>query len=135
MSWRAASAGVGFQSLRFLPGQTSSASMSTEQVTQKAKQTIRSVKEMLGKAEDSTHRALDRAAPAVVKSLDASLEAASKAFAKTTKTIDGATTDEQVKLFRAYKKLLEGQVGLLDARIMALEERAKPREPHQSTLQ
>ena len=109
--------------------------MSAEQVSQKAKQTVRSVKDLLEKAEDSAHKALDRAAPALAKSLDASLEAASNAFMKTTKTIDGATTDEQVKLFRAYKKLLEGQVGFLDTRIRALEERGQPRQPQQTAMQ
>jgi hypothetical protein len=106
--------------------------MSSEQVAQKARQTLESVKKMLERAEDSTHKVLVRAAPAVTKSLDASMEAASKGFLKTVKTIDGATTGDQAKLFRAYKKLLEGQVEFVDARIKTLEDRAQLKQQTRS---
>jgi vacuolar-type H+-ATPase subunit E/Vma4 len=105
--------------------------VSTEQVSQKAKEALKSVKEILERAEDSTHKAIDRAAPAVTKSLDSSMEAASKGFLKTVKTIDGATTGDQAKLFRAYKKLLVGQVDFVDARIRTLEERTQLKQQTQ----
>ncbi len=97
--------------------------MSSEQLTEKARQTLKSMKELLEKAEDSTRKALERATPAVQKSIDASLEAAAKGFSTTMKSIDGATKGDQVKLLRAYRKFLAGQVEFVDARIKALDDK------------
>jgi len=49
--------------------------MSTEQVAEKAKQTLKTVRELL-----------EKSAPAVQKSIDTSLEAASKEFNATTQS-------------------------------------------------
>ncbi len=98
--------------------------MSSEQVSEKAKQTLKSVREMLEKAEDSTHKALDKAAPKIAKSIDDSMEAAAKGFSATMKSIDGATSGDQVKLLKAYRKFLGGQADYVDSRIKALEEKA-----------
>ncbi len=99
--------------------------MSSDQVTEKAKQTWKSVKEMLEKAEESTHKALEKAAPAVAKSIDSSLETAAKGFNTTIKSIDGATGGDQVKLLRAYRRFLSGQVDFVDSRIRDLEQKTK----------
>ena len=99
--------------------------MSSDQVAKKAKETLKSVRELLEKAEDSTHRALDRAAPALQKSLAASMEAAAKGFGATMRSIDGATGGDQVKLLRAYRKFLSGQVDFVDSRIKDLEDKAQ----------
>jgi len=69
--------------------------MSTEQVAEKAKQTLKTVRELLEKAEESTHKALENASPAVQRSIDSSLEAAA-GFNATTQSIDGATLGDQV---------------------------------------
>ena len=98
--------------------------MSSEQVTERAKQTLKTVKEFLEKAEESTHKALERAAPTVQKSIDTSVDAAAKGFTSTMQTIDGATTDDQLKLLRAYRKFLGSQADYVDSRIRALEEKA-----------
>lgn len=98
--------------------------MSTEQVTEKAKQTLKSMMELLSKAEESTHKALEKAAPAVQKSIDASVDAAAKGFTTTMQTIDGATTEDQLKLLRAYRKLLGGQSDYVENRIRDLEGKA-----------
>ena len=99
--------------------------MSSEPAKDKAKQTLRSVKQMLGKAEDSTRKVLDKAAPTFQRSLDASMETTAKAFDKTVKSIDGATLGDQAKLFKAYRKFLGGQVDFVDSRIKTLEEKAQ----------
>ncbi|MDE1853629.1 MAG: hypothetical protein KGI38_07775 [Thaumarchaeota archaeon] len=99
--------------------------MSSEPVKDKAKQTLKSVKQMLEKAEDSTRKALDKAAPTVQKSFDASMETASKAFEKTMRSFEGATAGDQVKLFKAYRKFLGGQVDFVESRIKSLEEKAQ----------
>lgn len=95
--------------------------MSSEQVTEKAKQTLKAMVELLEKAEESTHKALEKAAPTVQKSIDTSVEAAAKGFTATMQTIDGATTDDQLKLLRAYRKFLGGQADYVDSRIRDLE--------------
>lgn len=106
--------------------------MSSVQVTERAKQTLKSVKDLLEKAEESMQKALDKAAPAVEKSVGASMDAASKGFASTMKSIDGATTKEQMELLKAYRKVLTGQADFVDARIKALESKAQTPEPPQS---
>ena len=99
--------------------------MSSEQVSQKAKDTFKSVKELLEKAEETTHKALGKAAPALQKSIDTSMEAAAKGFNATMKSIDGATSGDQVKLLKAYRKFLAGQVDFVDARVKTIEEKAQ----------
>jgi vacuolar-type H+-ATPase subunit E/Vma4 len=101
--------------------------LSSEDLSQKAKHTIMSVKELLEKMEESTKRALEKAAPKVQKSVDTSMDAAAKGFTGTMKAIDGATANEQLELLKVYKKFINGQGEFVDGRIKALEEKAKPK--------
>jgi hypothetical protein len=102
--------------------------MSSEPVKERAKQTLKAVRELLEKAEETTHKALEETAPKVAKSIDASMEAAAKGFSSTMKSIDGATGGDQVKLLKAYKKFLGGQLEFVDSRIKAVEEK-KQKDP------
>ena len=95
--------------------------MSTEEVRQKAKDALKSVREVIEKTEAAAHEALDRAAPALQKSIDASMDAAAKGFTATMKSVEGATTVDQVKILKAYRKFLAGQAGYVEARIKDLE--------------
>ncbi len=95
--------------------------MSSGEASQGTRNTLKTVRELLEKAEDSARKALDRTAPAVQKSVETSMDAASKGFAATMKSIDGATTKEQLEVLRAYRKVLGGQVDFVDSRIKALE--------------
>ena len=95
--------------------------MSAEPVSDRARQTLKFVRELLQKAEDSTHKALEKAAPAVQKSIDTSLEAAGKGFNATMQTIDGATVGDQLKLLKVYRKFLGGQADYVEKRIRDLE--------------
>lgn len=101
--------------------------MSSDELSDKAKQTLKVVKELLEKAEDSAHKALTKAGPAVQKSVDTSMDAAAKGFTSTMKAIDGATAREQLELLKAYKKFISGQEQHVDSRIKALEEKTKPK--------
>ncbi|MDG6909640.1 MAG: hypothetical protein JRN57_02670 [Nitrososphaerota archaeon] len=101
--------------------------MSSDQMTTRARQTLKSLREILEKAEESAHVALKRAAPAVQKSVDASMEAASKGFSATMKSIDGATSKEQAELLRAYRKVLAAQVDLVDSRLVSMESKTRQR--------
>lgn len=98
--------------------------MTAEQGTGAARQTLKTVREMLEKAEESAHTALKKAAPAVQKSVDASLEAASKGFTATMKSVDGGTAKEQAELLKAYRKVLAAQLDLVDSRLNTLRARA-----------
>ncbi len=102
--------------------------MSSDQVSERAKQTLRVVKEMLGKAEVAAQKALDRAAPAVQKSVGASMDAAAKGFSATMQSIDGATSREQVEFLKAYRRVLQGQVEFVDARIKDLGARSQSKQ-------
>jgi hypothetical protein len=97
--------------------------MSSQQVTDKAKETLKNMKELLGKAEGSAKKTMARAAPAVQKSLDSSIDAAAKGFNSTLRTIDTRTLKEQKELLGAYRRFLASQVDLLDAGLKAIEER------------
>ena len=99
--------------------------MSSEDLSEKAKQNLKAFKELLEKAEKSTEKAVVRAAPKVQKSVDASLDAAAKGFTASVKAIDGATSREQLELLKAYRKFISGQGDLLDARIRTLEQKEK----------
>ena len=102
--------------------------MSAEQAPGKARQTLKAVRELLEKAEDSTHKALEKAAPAVQRSIDSSLEAAAAGFDKTMTTIDGATQGDQLKLLKAYKKFLGGQADYIDRRIGDIEAKREKKQ-------
>jgi len=101
--------------------------MSDSEPTDTARQALKSIKELLEKAEESTHRVLEKAAPAVQKSLDVSMEAAASGFNATMKSIDGATAREQLEVLRAYRKFLDGQGELVASRIRALESKSQTR--------
>ncbi len=98
--------------------------MTSEQVTLKARETLKGVKELLEKAEAAAHKAISKSAPTVQKSLDSSLEAAGKGFSSTLKTIDSVTEKEQLELLKVYQRFLTGQADYVGAKIKSLEERA-----------
>lgn len=101
------------------------APVSGEQAPPRTQQALKSVKEIIEKAQDSTEKALYRAAPVVQKSLVTSVDAANKAFAKTMRTVDGATAGDQARVLRAYRKVLSGQIEFVDSRIKAIEEKGQ----------
>lgn len=102
-----------------LASQPERCQMSAEQDAS-GKQTKRSVREILAKAERSAHATLKRAAPAVQRSAETSMEAASKGFTATMKSIDTATAREQFDLLKAYRRVLSAQVSLIDSRLNAI---------------
>jgi signal transduction protein with GAF and PtsI domain len=106
--------------------------MSTEQATVKARDAWKAVRELLEKAEAAANKGLTRAAPAVQKSIDASLEAAAKGFASTMKTIDSVTEKEQLELLKVYNRFLTGQSEFVQSRIKAMEEKGAKAPPAQN---
>jgi len=76
---------------------------------------LQTVRELLEKAEESARKAVEKATPAVQKSVSTSMDAAGKGFNATMKSIDSATTREQLELLKAYRKVLGGQVDYVDS--------------------
>jgi soluble cytochrome b562 len=95
--------------------------MSSEGVGEGAKNTLKTVRELLEKAEESARTALNKATPAVQKSVSTSMDAATKGFNSTMKSLDGATTREQLGVLKAYRRVLGGQIDFVDSRIRTLE--------------
>jgi len=95
--------------------------MSSDEVKAKAKETLRSVKELVKAVETSVHKELGKNAPKVVNTLDRSFERASTGLAETLRTIDKRTGREQLELLKAYKSFLQRQTDMIQARIAALE--------------
>lgn len=95
--------------------------MSAQEVKQKAKETLKSVREMLAKSEKAVHQQLEKTTPKVVNTLDASFEKASRGMSETLSTIDRKTRKEQIELLKAYRSFLQKQVDLIDGRLKAIE--------------
>ena len=100
--------------------------MSSSDVPEGGKSTLKTLRELLEKAEESARDALNRATPAVQKSVVTSMDAAAKGFNATMKSIDSATTREQLELLKAYRKVLGGQADFVDSRIRTLESKEQP---------
>lgn len=102
--------------------------MSTQDLSDRMKETWKSVKEQLEKANARLEKEIGMAAPGVKKSLRGSYESASKGFNSSMKAIDGATEPEQVRLLQAYKRLLTSQLGFVDERLREIEARTAAKE-------
>ena len=100
--------------------------MSTNHPPAREKEAWKALKEFLEKAEGAVRREVTRATPAVRKSLESSLESASKLFASTMKTLDRHTEREQVEILKGYKVLLDAQSGFVEARLRSLEKKDEP---------
>jgi hypothetical protein len=105
--------------------------MSAEQAAVKARDALKAVKELLEKAETAANRGLTRAAPAVQRSIDSSLEAAAKGFASTMRTIDSVTEKEQLDLLNMYDRFLSGQSEFVQARIRSIRAKGTNPTPNQ----
>lgn len=97
--------------------------MSAEEVRAKAKQTAKSVGELLDAVEKAAHARLSKEAPGVVNALDSSFDKASKSLTDTLKTIDKRTTKEQGELLKAYKSFLDKQTEIIEKRMASMKER------------
>jgi vacuolar-type H+-ATPase subunit H len=100
--------------------------MSSSDLSEGAKSALKTMKDLLEKAEESARTALNKATPAVQKSVASSMDAAAKGFNSTMKSIDGATTKEQLEVLKAYRKVLGGQTDFVDSRIKTLESKEHP---------
>ena len=98
------------------------------EVPEKTRDTLKSIRELLEKAEQMARKELTKAAPAVQKSLDASLEVAARGFNATMKNIDARTEKEQLGLLEAYGKFLAGQTEFVETKLRSLQGRAASKD-------
>jgi len=95
--------------------------MSTEDVKAKAKQTAKSVGELLDAVEKTARARLAKEAPKVADALDSSFDMASKTLTDTLKTIDRSTAKEQAELLKAYKSFLDKQAEIIEKRMASMK--------------
>jgi hypothetical protein len=99
--------------------------MSSEEVRAKAKQTAKSVGELLDAVKKAAHARLSREAPKVVNALDGSFDRASKALTDTLKTIDKGTAKEQAELLKAYRSFLDKQAEIIEKKMASMKDKEK----------
>jgi hypothetical protein len=99
--------------------------MSTQEVREKAKQTAKSVGELLDSVKKAAHARLSKEAPRVVNALDGSFDKASKGLTDTLRTIDKRTAKEQAELLKAYKSFLEKQTEIIERRMSSMKNQEK----------
>ncbi len=102
-----------------------SAAVSSREVGERAKETVKSVRELLRAVKNAVHDQLRRGAPTVVNALDRSFETTSKTLLETLRVIDKKTNKEQTELLRAYQSFLQKQVELIEGRLKVLERAAR----------
>ena len=102
--------------------------MSTSQATEKAKDAWESFKELLAKTDAEVRKEINQAAPAVQRSVGASIDTAAKTFDSTMKSISKHTEREQLELLKAYGRFLSSQSDFVDSRLKALDERVRDKE-------
>ena len=95
--------------------------MSSEEVKAKAKETLRSVRELMKAVTKSVDDELKKSAPRVANTLDRSFETASKSLNDTLRIIDRKTGREQLELLKAYSSFIQKQAEIVQGRISDLE--------------
>jgi signal transduction protein with GAF and PtsI domain len=91
--------------------------MSSKEVKEKLKTTVKSVKELMEVVVKATHAEITSKSPKLVHTLDSSIDKASGAFTDALRTIDKRTLKEQRTLLEAYKTFLNKQIELLDRKL------------------
>jgi CHASE1-domain containing sensor protein len=95
--------------------------MSSGEVRDKARQTAKSVGELLDAVKKAAHARLAKEAPKVANALDGSFDRASKTLTDTLNTIDKSTAKEQAELLKAYKSFLDKQAEIIEKRMASMK--------------
>jgi len=83
------------------------------------------LKNLLERTEADIRRELRGAPPVVEYYLRVPIEAATRAFDGTMKSISNSTEKEQLELLRTYRKFLSGQMLLVESRLRELDLRVQ----------
>ncbi|HMD79544.1 MAG TPA: hypothetical protein VKF39_06145 [Nitrososphaerales archaeon] len=89
------------------------------------------LKNLLERTEAEIRRELKGAPPVVEYYLRAPIEAATRSFDGTMKSISNSTDKEQLELLKTYRKFLSGQMVLVESRLKELDQRV---QSHQTEL-
>ncbi len=95
--------------------------MSAQEVKEKAKETAKSVAELLDSVKRAANARLAKEAPKVANALDSSFDRAAKGMKDTLKTIDKRTSKEQAELLSAYRSFLQKQTEIIDKKIASMQ--------------
>ena len=94
--------------------------MSREEVKAKAKETVRSARELMDAVKKAINAQLSTSAPKVANALDGSFDRAARTLTDALGTIDQKTAREQVELLKAYRSFLEKQGEIVDRRMASV---------------
>jgi hypothetical protein len=89
------------------------------------------LKNLLERTEAEIRRELKGASPVVEYYLRAPIEAATRAFDGTMKSISNSTEREQLEILKTYHNFLAGEVHLVESRLRELDQRL---QSHQTEL-
>ena len=97
--------------------------MSSGEVRDKARQTAKSVGELLDAVKKAAHARLSKEAPKVANALDGSFDRAAKTLTDKLNTIDKSTAKEQAELLKAYKSFLDKQAEIIEKRMASMKDK------------
>lgn len=92
-----------------------------DDLEESAKQFVASLRKLIRSSIRSAERILEEAPPKVSQSIESSLSDLEKTTASLLDRVDATTAKEQIQLLNMYKKVLEGQLRLIDERLKKLE--------------
>jgi|GEM_PF-1610228 hypothetical protein len=92
-----------------------------DSLEESAKQFVNSLRKLIRISIRSAERILEEAPPRVSQSIESSLSDLEKTTALLLNRVDATTAKEQIQLLRMYRKVLEGQLTLIDERLKKLE--------------
>lgn len=98
-------------------------------MTTDKKSSLDVAKDLLKKAEVTVQAKLAKTTPAVVRTVDRSMDTASKALSDTLKAISARSAKEQAELLKHYRWFLQKQIDLIDARTQTLRKKADEQVP------
>ena len=105
--------------------------MSGEEVKAKAKETVKSVAELLKAVKNVAHDQLSKNAPKVVNTLDSSFDKGSRVLTDTLRTIDRETSQEQLELLNAYRSFLQKQTELIERKMTSIKQESPKKQNEQ----
>jgi hypothetical protein len=106
--------------------------MNAVKTTDEARDTWETLRDLQEKTEAELRKEIGKAAPGVQRFVGVSIEAGTKEFDATMKTIADHTEEEQIELLKAYRRFLSGQLRFVDFRLSELDKRTKSEQPEVS---
>ena len=103
--------------------------MTSDEIRAKAKETAKSVSDLLDAVKRTAHARLVKEAPKVVDTIDQSFDRASKGLTDALKDLDKRTSKEQSEVLKAYRSFLQKQTEIIDKKMASIRRTPKEDEP------